>query len=186
MQWTEFETAWGVFGMVVREKRLVATILPRDRKSVTAEINKRWPGVEECDDLLPKFRREVENYFSGMRATFSVEVDLSGHTLFRRAVLEACRRIPYGRTASYADLARAVGCPNASRAVGGAMASNPLPLVIPCHRVLRSDGSLGGFSSTLGTGEKELMLKLEGIRWGIPLDGKCLRTTGLRMRRAAT
>ena len=112
---------------------------------------------------MPRFRQAVVDYFDGKRIRFSIEIDLSRLPPFHQMVLEVCRRIPYGQTASYADLARAVGHPNAARAVGGAMARNPLPLVVPCHRVLRADGSIGGFSSADGVDEKARLLRLENV-----------------------
>ena len=104
----------------------------------------------------------MTDYFAGKPTKFAVDIDFTDHPPFREAVLRACRRIPYGKTASYADLARAVGKPRAARAVGTAMAHNPVPLVIPCHRVVRSDGSLGGFSTPRGVKEKKRLLLLEG------------------------
>jgi methylated-DNA-[protein]-cysteine S-methyltransferase len=118
----------------------------------------------ENPNLLPRFQRQIIDYYLGRPTQFDVPLDLSRVPAFRRQVLELCRRIPYGRTSSYLDLARAVGKPEASRAVGGAMGRNPAPIVIPCHRVLRADGSLGGFSSRSGVREKERLLTLEGVR----------------------
>ena len=161
MQYAIVETAWGAFGYVARGPSLVATYLPRPTSQVRREINAHWPDALESDDLLPQFRRQVTDYFSGRRTDFKITVDLSGVSGFHRAALEQCRKIAYGRTASYQDLARAAGSPSAARAVGSAMANNPLPLVIPCHRVLRSDGSLGGFSSPDGIKAKQRMLRLD-------------------------
>ncbi len=161
MQYSVFETAWGFFGFVTRGKRLVATFLPRRAQVIQRAISLSWSGADEAPNLLPRFRRQVINYFAGKARRFDVEIDLTELPPFRQAVLTMCRKVPYGKTASYADLARAVGKAGAARAVGGAMAGNPLPLVIPCHRVLRSDGSLGGFSSPQGTKEKKRMLILE-------------------------
>ena len=88
-------------------------------------------------------------------------LDLRGVTAFREAVLRELMQVPYGETTTYRELARAVGIPNAVRAVGGACANNPLPLFIPCHRVLRSDGALGGYRG--GTEAKRFLLALESI-----------------------
>jgi len=154
-------TPWGVFGYVIRGNRLAATFLPRRSGEIVRMIRRQWPDATEDPDRLPDFARQVSDYFDGKPVTFSVDLDLTGITAFRRSVLKACRRIPYGKTASYFDLARTVGNPRASRAVGGAMAHNPIPLVVPCHRVLRSDGSLGGFSTEQGTAQKQRLLLLE-------------------------
>jgi methylated-DNA-[protein]-cysteine S-methyltransferase len=158
-----FDTVWGAFGLVTRGRRLVATFLPRPAARLRRAIRESWPDAVEAKDLLPRFRKRVLDYFAGERTAFKVEVDLSDVPSFRCEVLEQCRRIPYGKTASYADLARAAGNPRAVRAVGGAMANNPLPLVIPCHRVIRSDGSLGGFSSYRETELKARLLRLEKV-----------------------
>lgn len=156
-------TQLGWFGLVARGGRLVATYLPRPKAEVTEQIIVRFPDAEASTTLLEAFVGDVRRYFEGHRVAFRAELNLTTIPPFRRAVLEVCRRIPYGRTASYAELARLAGNPKAVRAAGGAMAHNPLPLVIPCHRVLRSDGSIGGFSSPCGVSDKERMLRLEGI-----------------------
>lgn len=164
MDYTLFPTAGGTFGFVAERGRLLATFLPESVGRLRKRLAGEWPDAVEHPDALPAFRKQVEAYFMGERSTFSVEsikIDLSHFTPFQQSVLEACRNIAYGRTASYADLARAVGRPGAARAVGSTMARNPLPLIIPCHRVLRADGSLGGFSSREGVAEKKRMLSLE-------------------------
>lgn len=163
MRYAIFDTAWGAFGFVEHKKRLLATFLPRKRQEIKQAIHASWPDAIEAPDLMLRFQQAVVGYFEGKHIGFPIEADLGNLPPFHRSVLEECRRIPYGQTASYADLARAVGKPNAARAVGGAMARNPLPLVIPCHRVLRADGSIGGFSSTDGVVEKARLLRLENV-----------------------
>jgi len=171
------ETGRGVFGFVLRESKLVATYLPQSRRAIVALIRTEFSEAVEDDALLPGFQRDVVAYYGGKRVRFSVPVELSHLPPYRRMVLEACRKVPYGTTASYADLARATNNPGAARAVGSAMANNPLPLVIPCHRILCSDGSLGGFSSPLGLEQKRVMLRLEGVE----IEG-LRRTAKLRSR----
>ena len=157
------KTAWGYAGMVVRGGALVSFYLPARRERVSGHIRARWPDAAAGRGLLPRFVQAVQGYFLGKRARFDVPVDLTSYTPFQRHVLEACRKIPYGKTASYKDLACAVGSPQAARGVGGVMARNPLPLVVPCHRVLHADGSIGGFSSPEGIDEKRRLLELEGV-----------------------
>ncbi len=147
--------------MVEQEGRLLATFLPRPRRETLRVIHSRWPHAVEAASAPSRFQQAIVEYYEGKRVRFSMDIDLTGLSPFYQSVLEACRQIPYGQTASYADLARAVGTPNAARAVGGAMARNPLPLVIPCHRVLASDGSIGGYSSSRGVEEKLRLLGLE-------------------------
>lgn len=161
MRYGIVETAWGAFGFVERDGRLVATYLPQRADRVRRAIARAYPTATEDSDALPEFRRQVIDYFRGRHVQFATDIDVSDLPWFRRVVLEVARGIPYGKTVSYADLARSVGRPAAARAVGGAMANNPLPLVVPCHRVLRSDGTLGGFSSPGGLTLKARMLQLE-------------------------
>lgn len=103
--------------------------------------------------------RQLEEYFAGRRRSFDLPVDLRGVPGFRRAVLEHLPRIPYGRTASYAAVASAAGNPAAVRAVGSACSHNPVPVVVPCHRVVRSDGSIGQYLG--GADAKVALLALE-------------------------
>jgi len=107
-------------------------------------------------------RRELDEYLRGQRTAFSVPVDLRHVTSFQRSVLEAARSVPRGQVATYGDIGRWIGKPRAARAVGQALGSNPVPIVVPCHRVLASDGSLGGYSGRGGLSTKRRLLALEG------------------------
>ena len=117
------------------------------------------PRILESRSALEGASRQLEEYFAGERRSFDVPVDLRFAHGFRRGVLEHLRQIPYGHTESYAVVAEATGSPRAVRAVGSACATNPLPVVVPCHRVVRSDGGLGGYLG--GTAAKEYLLRLE-------------------------
>ena len=103
---------------------------------------------------------QLAEYFNGERTSFDLALDPSG-TAFQLAVLDALQEIPYGETCSYADIARRIGRPKAVRAVGAANGRNPLPIVIPCHRVIGADGSLTGFGGGLPT--KVWLLEREGV-----------------------
>lgn len=109
--------------------------------------------------FVRRFAAQLERYAAGQAVRFTVPLDLSGSTPFQRAVWAALRRIPYGETRTYAWLARQVKRPRAVRAAGAACGANPLPILIPCHRILRSDGSLGGFSAGLPWKRKLLALE---------------------------
>jgi O-6-methylguanine DNA methyltransferase len=109
--------------------------------------------------LLDLARRELEEYLAGQRTFFTVPVDLSRVPAFERSALEVAARIPYGEVRSYRWIAEQLGQPEAARAVGNAMAGNPIPIIVPCHRVVRSDGTLGGYS--FGLVRKETFLALE-------------------------
>ena len=116
------------------------------------------PAWVRDDTAFPEAVRELGEYFDGTRRTFDLDLAPSG-TAFQREVLDALLTIPYGETRSYADIARQVRRPRAVRAVGAANGRNPLPIVIPCHRVIGSDGSLTGFGGGLDT--KRFLLELE-------------------------
>mgnify|MGYP002715137169 CR=1 FL=1 len=109
----------------------------------------------------PLATQELTEYFDGTRRKFTVPLDLRGVTEFRAEVLRELAKVPFGETTTYTELARAVGNPKAVRAVGSACATNPLPILIPCHRVLRADGALGGYRG--GFDAKRYLLQLEGI-----------------------
>ncbi len=104
-------------------------------------------------------RQQLHEYFRGERQGFDFPMRLRGDG-FRREVLESLLEVPFGKTISYKELGASIGKPNAARAVGGAVGSNPLAIVVPCHRVLASDGGLGGFGGGLET--KRTLLRLEG------------------------
>lgn len=105
-------------------------------------------------------RRELEAYFAGQRQAFDVPVDWSLIHGFATGVLHATAQIPFGRTSSYGEVAISAGSPRAARAAGNALGSNPIPIVVPCHRVLHADGGLGGYSG--GLDRKRFLLRLEG------------------------
>jgi len=115
--------------------------------------------VLEAPAPLDGVARQLDEYFAGRRRTFDVAVDLHLAAGFRRVVLQHLREIPYGATESYATVARAVGSPRAVRAAGSACATNPVPLVVPCHRVVRSDGTIGQYRG--GPEAKRALLALE-------------------------
>lgn len=117
------------------------------------------PRVLEAPRPLDEAARELDEYFGHARDRFEVPVDFALSRGYRLEVLAHLSTIPFGRTESYADVAAATGNPKAVRAVGSACATNPIPLIVPCHRVLRSDGSLGGYRG--GLAAKRLLLDLE-------------------------
>jgi O-6-methylguanine DNA methyltransferase len=109
----------------------------------TGKLDK--PATAAARRLAEQAREEIVEYFAGRRAFFSVPIDLSGTPDFQRRVLEAAKRIPFGEARPYAWIAERIGHPHAVRAVGTALGRNPVPLIVPCHRVWRSDGGLGGY-----------------------------------------
>lgn len=117
------------------------------------------PRILAAPHRLDDAARQLEEYFAGRRTAFDIALDLRLSAGFRRTVLDHLAAISYGQTQSYAQVAAATGHPGAVRAVGSACATNPLPVVVPCHRVLRSDGSLGGYLGGLEV--KRALLELE-------------------------
>jgi len=118
-------------------------------------LDKATYSPERFEDLVERFHA----YCKGHHVDFPDDLDLSGATSFQRAVWQAARRIPYGQTRSYGWLAGQIGKPEAARAVGQALGKNPLPIIVPCHRVLAGDGGLGGFTG--GLEMKRYLLSLE-------------------------
>jgi methylated-DNA-[protein]-cysteine S-methyltransferase len=122
----------------------------------------RTPEAEpEAQQNLKRAAAELEEYFHGRRATFDIPLDWGAMPPFRRAVLEATASVPFGHVDTYAGIAKRIGQPKATRAVGNALGHNPIPVIVPCHRVIRSDASLGGYTGGLDI--KERLLQLEGV-----------------------
>ena len=157
-----FETAWGFFGLSGIDGRLRYSSLPvGDRAAATRLIMAGRPDSRYDATAFRDMRECVTAYFEGVYVDFSeAPLDLATST-FGGRVLSACRKIPYGQTASYARLACLAGSPQAARAAGSVMAGNPLPLIIPCHRIIRADGRVGCFSATGGPELKTRLLALE-------------------------
>jgi O-6-methylguanine DNA methyltransferase len=132
---------------------------PRNLREEKARIR-----LEESQDALRYYLAELDEYFAGQRRSFTFPLDLRG-TDFQLACWNALLKIPYGETRSYADIARAVGKPRAFRAVGMANNRNPAAIVVPCHRVIASDGTLCGYGG--GLEMKRTLLQLEGALSGI-------------------
>jgi methylated-DNA-[protein]-cysteine S-methyltransferase len=117
------------------------------------------PRVLEAPARLDDVRRQLDDYFEGRRRDFELAIDWGLVGDFGRRVLGRTARIPYGSVATYGEVARAIGSPRAARATGNALGANPMPIVVPCHRVVASGGKVGGYTG--GIGRKELLLTLE-------------------------
>jgi methylated-DNA-[protein]-cysteine S-methyltransferase len=123
-------------------------------------------GDPTVEVVLDQAAAELDEYFAGRRRAFDVPVDLRGITGFRRAVIDELARVAYGTVVTYGELAARAGRPRAARAVGRAMATNPLPIILPCHRVLAAGGGMGGYSGGHGLETKHALLSLEGALGG--------------------
>ena len=163
-----FDTAMGMCGVAWSRKGLTRLQLPeRDTRSTRARL-RAGAAVPCMGPAPPSVTRAIaalQRYFAGgvidLRA---VDLDLDRVSPFYRRVYDAARSIGWGQTTSYGMLAQQVGSPGAARAVGQAMARNPVPVIIPCHRVIASERKVGGFSAFGGTVTKERLLALEGVK----------------------
>jgi len=151
----------GTLLLAATDEGLVRVAFDReDHDAVLVSLaEKVSPRIMLAPGRLDRAARELDEYFAGGRRAFDLPLDFRLSSGFRRSVLAHLPDIGYGRTESYAQVAAAAGSPRAVRAVGTACASNPLPLVVPCHRVVRSDGSFGGYRG--GPEAKRLLLTLE-------------------------
>ncbi len=162
---TIFLTAWGWAGFVVDRKGLRIFVLPEERKEdVLFKIKKelKYNNLFEDNRGWESLIKKVKEYFAGKKVDFiDCQLNLDNYTNFQKKVLQIVKEIPYGEIRSYKEAAEAAGYPRAYRAVGNTMRNNPLPLIIPCHRVIKSDGGLGGFSGKEGIALKRKMIDLE-------------------------
>jgi O-6-methylguanine DNA methyltransferase len=159
---TTVSTAMGEFP-VAATARGVSRIEFDRRRGRRAAARREIPAAErkQAEAHARAAVQQLQEYFAGKRRTFDLTVDFAGSEL-QEKVWHGLQQIPFGKTLTYGELARRVGFPRAARAVGAACGSNPLPIVIPCHRVIGSDGSLHGFGG--GLWRKQALLELEGAR----------------------
>ena len=134
---------------------------PEPERAVEALAREFGVRVLRASRPLDEARRELDEYFTGHRHAFRLDVDLRPLPAFQRLVLTELARVPYGRTDTYGGLAARVGKPRAARAVGGALNKNPVPIILPCHRVVGADGRLVGYAG--GLERKRALLALEGV-----------------------
>jgi len=160
-QWHVSECDIGWIGLRRGETGLTRVALPAYTRAAAIGSVCRDAQHAPDDPLLQEAAHRLKRYFAGDRIELDLPIELRGVSDFARRVLEACATIPRGQTCTYGELARLAGSPGAARAVGQVMASNPLPLVVPCHRVVGADGRLVGFGS--GLDMKRTLLALEGI-----------------------
>jgi methylated-DNA-[protein]-cysteine S-methyltransferase len=159
--YTSFDSPVGALLVASTPKGLVrVAFASEDQDAVLDQLAAALsPRILRAPNRLDRAVHQLDEYFAGTRTTFDLDLDLSLSAGFRQLVQRCLPLIAYGRTASYAQVAEMAGNPRAIRAVGTACATNPIPIVVPCHRVLRSDGSLGGYRG--GPAAKALLLDLE-------------------------
>ncbi len=166
MIWLE-SNRW--YGAIASDEGIIMLIWSSDRDKVERDL----PDIADLKvgaaarRNLERLRRELGEYHSGKRSKFTVKAALKG-TEFQMEVWKAISGVPYGKSKSYGDLAKQIGKPKASRAVGQAVRNNPVPIIIPCHRILASGSKIGGFGGGVddkSLEEKRRLLKHEGIEW---------------------
>ena len=157
-----FKSHWGWMGIAESERGLSAIVLPQPSKAAVATCMsaEAASGTHAASITLREARKQLLEYLAGTRHSFDLPLDLSRGTMFQRRVWKTLQSIPYGQLWSYRGLASRVGGVQYARAVGGAVGANPLPIVVPCHRVIAQDSTIGGFSS--GLPAKRRLLALEG------------------------
>jgi methylated-DNA-[protein]-cysteine S-methyltransferase len=157
-----FKSRWGWMGVTESEKGIVAIMLPqRSKAKASASLRANVGAIEESSSLrLQTARTQLCEYLAGTRTFFDLPLDLSQGSLFQQRVWKQLQSVLYGQLCSYRRLASRVGGKQYARAVGGAVGANPLPIVIPCHRIVAHNASIGGFSG--GLPAKRKLLALEG------------------------
>ncbi|MCD6353099.1 MAG: methylated-DNA--[protein]-cysteine S-methyltransferase, partial [Proteobacteria bacterium] len=166
LNYSIFKTIWGWMGVVTGEKGVKKVILPHLRyQDVEQSILREFPNVLADDSSLKPLAKIFARYFRGGEIPPNLALDWSGCSEFCRMVLTATQSIPRGKVKSYSWISLQIKIPRSFRAVGNALRKNPLPLLIPCHRVIRSNGTLGGFSAPAGVDLKRKLLKMEGVRF---------------------
>jgi len=162
--WSTLDTPLGPIAVFVTPRGLVRVAYDRENFGAVAdEVAERVsPRVLLAPRRTDAVRAQLDAYFAKGRRAFDLPIDWTLVRGFNRGVLRATAAIPYGEVASYGDVASAAGSPRAARAAGNALAGNPIPIVVPCHRVIHADGGLGGYTGGLET--KRFLLGLEGAR----------------------
>lgn len=159
----EVPTTAGTFGALVSPQGLARLTFPGESLQVCQQFASRWWPQGEIiadDGRLQPIVEQLQAYFRGQLRTFSLSLDMQG-TLFQRQVWAALQQVPFGETRVYAEIAASIGNPKAVRAVGRANGANPVPVVVPCHRIIGKSGKLVGYGGGLEI--KQMLLQLEGI-----------------------
>ena len=155
-------TPLGNLRLAASDFGLVAVEWADSQPELDAYLARLKRPIESNVKRIAPYAKELREYLNGKRTTFTIPIDWTPFTPFQCEALQAVFRIPYGETRTYIDIAREINRPNAYRAVGAANAMNPMPLVIPCHRVIGTDGKLHGYGGGDGLPTKEWLLRMEG------------------------
>lgn len=156
------ETPLGDFRLAVSDFGLIAIEWTDSQPEFDSYLARLKRPIQPNPKKVAPYAKELREYLTGKRTAFTIPIDWTLFTPFQREALQAVFRIPYGETRTYMDIAREIDRPHAYRAVGSANAMNPMPLVVPCHRVIGTDGKLHGYGGGEGLKTKEWLLKMEG------------------------
>jgi AraC family transcriptional regulator of adaptative response/methylated-DNA-[protein]-cysteine methyltransferase len=156
-----FATSLGMVLVAATERGVCAVKLGAEATKLKRLLADEFSAAELIEERMPEIEKNVRDFIAGEGSLARVPVDIRG-TVFQRRVWEALRRIPRGETRTYSEIARAIGAPDAVRAVGSACGANPVALVVPCHRAVRADGGLGGYA--WGLPVKQRLLEIEKRR----------------------
>jgi O-6-methylguanine DNA methyltransferase len=156
------ETPLGDLRLAASDLGLVAVEWAYAQPGFDSYLTRLKRPTQSDPKKIKPYAKELAEYLNGKRTAFTIPIDWTFFTPFQREALQAVFRIPYGETRTYIDIAREINRPNAYRAMGAANAMNPMPLVIPCHRVIGADGKLHGYGGGQGLPTKEWLLKMEG------------------------
>jgi methylated-DNA-[protein]-cysteine S-methyltransferase len=160
LRYTVSDIGAGWVGVLASDSGLLKVTLPQNsRREAERQLGDGIKEAVRADGFFTDLLERLGDYFAGHRVSFNDELDLSASTAFQRRVWQLARLIPYGETRSYGWLAEQLGKAGAGRAVGQALARNPLPVIVPCHRVVAKDGKLGGYSG--GVAKKRYLIRLE-------------------------
>ncbi len=164
LYYTTFKSPVGEILATRTEKGLNFIAFPKSRwqRFLAALRKDKNVDLRRDEKKFSSVKKALKSYFSGKRVSFRDRLDLTGATAFQKRVWQATDKIPAGQTKSYGWLARQVGGKNKARAAGAACGANPVPIILPCHRVIREDGSLGGYGA--GLSFKRKLLKIEGVK----------------------
>jgi len=168
LKYAIFKTKWGFFGLLADNKGLLRTVMPA--KNFQSAKKYLLVGIfslaKEDRRLFPELQKSIIAYYKGTYVNFYklvLSIISPGLSDFSHKVVKVCKAVPIGKTVTYSQLAKKAGFPKAGRAVGNILAKNPLPLLIPCHRVIRADGRIGNFSAPGGSRMKKRMLEHEKL-----------------------
>jgi methylated-DNA-[protein]-cysteine S-methyltransferase len=173
VEYTFFESSIGTISLASINKKMAALdIHSENLYEVKKHLSALYPNGTESDQSFKTIKLLLDRYLKGEKVDFDVDIDISGESQFTQKVLRELRKISYGKVRSYLWIGKRLGHEMGARAVGQAVKRNPIPIIVPCHRVIREDGSLGGFS--LGEEIKKRLLFLEGVFQGSERIGSVL------------